>query len=145
MFFQKFEILEIEYNIVDIEIKMTHAVAVPVNADQIKSIAFYEELVSKVQDSKNSDPIGPEEMKRLCLAINNLSDTYFEYLYVLILNYYLLQMRKNEKLEKVKLPPYDAKVFDSSNKKGLIYIVSNLPDELQKIIQKYVEYVSSII
>ena len=124
---------------------MTNAVSVPVNADQIKSVAFYEEISSKVQDSKDSGPINPEEMKRLCLAINNLSDTYFEYLYVIILHYYLLQMRKNEKLEKVKLPPYDAKVFDSSNKKGLIYIASNLPDDLQKIIQKYVEYVSSVI
>ena len=65
----------------------------------------------------------------LCPLINTLPENIVEEIYVLILHHAFVEQHKFNTL------PYSAKTFD---RRGIMVTVSNLPPNLQDIIQAYI-------
>jgi hypothetical protein len=76
-----------------------------------------------------------------CSKISMLTETYAEDIYLLILHYYVSEKQNKEKLLANELP-YSSKTV-SKDGKGIVFKLALLPEELQKIIFRYLTLISN--
>ena len=99
------------------------------------------ELYKKVVESLS----GNEELldNEYCSKISMLSNEIAEDLYLLILNYYVENNKEyNDILINKQEYPYNGKTVTKQGK-GLNFKVNDIPEELQKILVRYLNMISS--
>lgn len=80
--------------------------------------------------------------KKLCSQITKLPKDNIEDIYLLILHHAFIKEDYSKKsLLSRKELPYGSKYIDKKEMKGLIFKPHSLPEELQRIIYKYLNYV----
>jgi hypothetical protein len=98
----------------------------------VNKLPIYDELVVRINDTEGKS----FDWDRIRSAINQLTDeTQLEILYALILHHYFLE--QSTKGGNMRMIPYLGKTPDPTGR-GVLYNVSNLPLNLQKIIALYV-------
>lgn len=95
---------------------------------------LYDELYEKL-----SSIVSPslEQKKKLTNDISNLDEIHYEYVYCLIFHYFSIHPKgKSEKKEDEV--PFDGKILNQTQKKGLQFFIDSIPEELQKILTLYI-------
>lgn len=92
------------------------------------SCALYDYLVDKL----NEGVAQSVDVKRMCLAINNLEEEHNENIYILIFHHETLE----NKGVSFRSNPYRSKTMDGG--KGVIFTLSEFPGKLQQIIALYI-------
>lgn len=114
--------------------------------DENQLLPIYSTLLNKVNTSPLEENL---DWKRICSAINKLSDErqdlaiHLEIIYALILHHDRLEQQTRPlNRQKMNVIPYSGKTFDvgkpSDIGRGVMYVVSNLPPQLQQIIAQYI-------
>lgn len=88
---------------------------------------------------------GTEQLlnREYCSKLSMFNQKMTEDVYIIILQYFTSNDKGNKKLlMEGKELPYSSKALTKDGK-GLSFKASNLPDELQKIIYRYVKLVTS--
>ena len=88
---------------------------------------------------------GTEQLlnREYCSKLSMFNQKMTEDVYIIILQYFTSNDKGNKKLlMEGKELPYSSKALTKDGK-GLSFKTSNLPDELQKIIYRYVKLVTS--
>ena len=99
------------------------------------SFSLYDELLKRI----SSEPV-QYDWKKNSAVINNIPDHNLEIIYALILHHYYLANKSADL--KTKAPnnlPYGGRAINGG--KGIIYVVSNLPQSLQAVIAEYIKSV----
>ena len=95
---------------------------------------LYNEIVSSAPDLK------PDEMKKVCIIINNLPDEHLEIIYALMLHHATIDPSMQGMFD-IRRPPYSGKTFETG--KGVLFKLNMIPAALQKVIGHYVNSVSN--
>ena len=108
---------------------------------------IYDQLLIKASDLDHKTI--SEKWPRVCGIINKLPVDHIKIIFLLIIHHGINENSRNISSMKSTLSgrsrqiylPYSGRVLDSG--KGVIYKMSSLPEDLQKIIYRYIETVSS--
>ena len=117
----------------------------------IDKFEIYDRLVSN-QTELNAD------WKSICTSINSLPIDHSEIIYAMIIHHYLLDMKNKSfspNLDQVVAQlkgisenrrtnlqqPYGVRIFNSG--RGVMFTLSNLPQELQRVIGLYVTSITN--
>ena len=92
------------------------------------SFKLYDKFVKTINVSRTPD------WKVLCPTISNLEKEHSEIICALIIHHYLLEGSNTT----TAIIPYGGKLLDVLLGKGLTFTVSNMPIELQLIIEQYI-------
>jgi len=86
---------------------------------------------------------GSEELltNEHCSKISMMDESMAEDIYILILKYYSIHNQKNQDIIGGEEVPFSGK-FLTKDGKGLNFKVSQIPEELQRIIVRYLRIVS---